>query len=139
TSARPDHPDGPARPGRLGVGVVGAGRVGAVLASALRSCGHGIVAVSGASPDTLARIDALLPGVPVEPADVVVERSELVLLTVPDDDLGPLVRGLAELGRFRPGQLVAHCAGRYGTDVLAPAQAAGAIPLAIHPAMTFTG
>ncbi|MPV48433.1 pantoate--beta-alanine ligase [Pseudactinotalea sp. HY160] len=127
------------RPGRLGIGVVGAGRVGAVLANALRACGHGIVAVSGASPDTLDRIDALLPGVPVEPADVVVARSELVFLTVPDDDLAPLVRGLADLGRFHAGQLVVHCAGRYGTEVLAPALAAGAIPLAIHPAMTFTG
>jgi predicted short-subunit dehydrogenase-like oxidoreductase (DUF2520 family) len=37
------------------------------------------------------------------------------------------------------GQLVVHTAGRYGTAVLAPAMAAGAIGLAIHPAMTFTG
>jgi predicted short-subunit dehydrogenase-like oxidoreductase (DUF2520 family) len=37
------------------------------------------------------------------------------------------------------GQLVVHTAGRYGVDVLAPAAQAGAIGLAIHPAMTFTG
>jgi predicted short-subunit dehydrogenase-like oxidoreductase (DUF2520 family) len=34
---------------------------------------------------------------------------------------------------------VLHTSARFGTGVLAPAFAGGAIPLAIHPAMTFTG
>jgi predicted short-subunit dehydrogenase-like oxidoreductase (DUF2520 family) len=34
---------------------------------------------------------------------------------------------------------VLHTAARHGTDVLDPARRAGAIPLAVHPAMTFTG
>ncbi len=127
------------RPGRLGVGIVGAGRVGAVLASALRATGHAVVGASGASEETRERIEVLLPNVPVLDVRDVVERSELVLLTVPDDVLGDLVAGLARLGAFQPGQLVVHTAGRYGVDVLAPARARGAIPLAIHPAMTFTG
>ena len=62
-----------------------------------------------------------------------------MLLAVPDDTLEPLVQGLADLGRWQPGQLVAHTSGRYGAAVLAPAQRCGAIPLAIHPAMTFSG
>ncbi|WP_425441228.1 pantoate--beta-alanine ligase [Ruania alba] len=127
------------RPGRLGVGVVGAGRVGAVLASALRAAGHAVVGASGSSEESKDRIDALLPHVPVLDVRDVVERSELVLLTVPDDVLADLVSGLARLGAFQPGQLLVHTAGRYGVDVLAPARAAGAIPLAVHPAMTFTG
>ena len=127
------------RPGRLGVGVVGAGRVGTVLANALRSTGHAVVGVSATSQNSRDRADALLPGVPVLEIPEVVERSELVLLTVPDDALGELVGGLASLGAFQPGQLLVHTAGRYGVDILAPARASGAIPLAIHPAMTFTG
>jgi len=127
------------RPGRLGVGVVGAGRVGAVLARALRAAGHAVIGASGVSQQSRDRIAELLPGVPVLEVEQVVERCELVLLTVPDDALAPLVAGLARLGRFREGQLVVHTAGRYGTDVLAPARDAGAIPLAIHPAMTFSG
>src|SRR5690606_41784761 len=50
-----------------------------------------------------------------------------------------LVAGLAATGSWQAGQLVVHTAGRYGWRVLEPARAAGAIPLAIHPAMTFTG
>ncbi|WP_420112715.1 pantoate--beta-alanine ligase [Pseudactinotalea sp.] len=128
-----------ARPGRLGVGVVGAGRVGAVLAHVLRGTGHAVIGASGVSDASRERIAQLLPDVPVLEVEQVVERAELVLLTVPDDALRPLVSGLAALGRFREGQLVVHTAGRFGTEVLAPARDAGAIPLAIHPAMTFSG
>lgn len=124
---------------RLGVGVVGAGRVGAVLGNALRAVGHAVVGASGVSEQSRERIDALLPGVPVLEVPEVVERAELVLLTVPDDALGDLVAGLAAVGAWQPGQIVVHTSGAHGTGVLAPARAAGAIPLAIHPAMTFTG
>ena len=134
-----DSPGTPRKPGRLGVGIVGAGRVGAVLGSALRATGHAVVGASGISAASLERIDTLLPGVPVLEVRRVVELSELAILAVPDDALPGLVAGLAEVGAWQPGQLVVHTSGRYGTDVLAPARAAGAIPLAIHPAMTFTG
>ncbi|NLE70818.1 MAG: DUF2520 domain-containing protein [Actinomycetales bacterium] len=124
---------------RLGVGVVGAGRVGAVLGSALRAAGHAVVGVSAVSQESRDRAEALLPGVPVLEVPDVVERAELVLLTVPDDALADLVAGLARLGRWQAGQLVVHTAGAMGVGVLEPARVAGAIPLAVHPAMTFTG
>ncbi|KHL02791.1 Rossmann-like and DUF2520 domain-containing protein [Sinomonas humi] len=127
------------RPGRLGVGVVGAGKVGAVLGAALRAAEHAVVGVSAVSEASRDRAEALLPGVPVLEIPDIVERSELVLLAVPDDALAPLVEGLAKLGAWQAGQLVAHTSGRHGVGVLAPVRSAGAIPLAIHPAMTFTG
>ena len=128
-----------AKPGRLGVGVIGAGKVGAVLGAALRAAEHAVVGVHAVSEESRERAEALLPGVPVLEIPEIVRRSELVLLAVPDDALGPLVQGLADAGPWQPGQIVVHTAGRYGTGILAPARAAGAIPLAIHPAMSFTG
>ncbi|MEU0721762.1 MULTISPECIES: Rossmann-like and DUF2520 domain-containing protein [Streptomyces] len=127
------------RPARLSVGVVGAGRVGPALAAALRLAGHRPVAVSGVSDASRRRAAELLPDVPLVPPAQVLERAELVLLTVPDDALPGLVQGLAETGAVRPGQLLVHTSGRYGTAVLDPARRAGALPLALHPAMTFTG
>lgn len=127
------------RPARLTVGVVGAGRVGPALAAALRLAGHRPVAVSGVSDASVRRAAALLPDVPIVTPAEVLARAELVLLTVPDDALPGLVEGLAETGAVRPGQLIVHTSGRYGTRVLAPALRAGALPLALHPAMTFTG
>ncbi|MBC3981731.1 DUF2520 domain-containing protein [Streptomyces sp. AC536] len=135
----PHLPDPQDRPARLTVGVVGAGRVGPALAAALRLAGHRPVAASGVSDASVRRAAELLPGVPlVSPAEVLA-RAELVLLTVPDDVLPGLVEGLVETGAVRPGQLLAHTSGRYGTGVLDPALRAGALPLALHPAMTFTG
>lgn len=127
------------KPGRLGVGIIGAGKVGAVLGAALRSAEHAVVGVHAVSEASRDRAEILLPGVPVLEIPEIVRRSELVLLAVPDDALHPLVTGLADAGHWQPGQLVVHTSGRYGTGILAPAQAAGAIPLAIHPAMSFTG
>ena len=127
------------RDGRLGVGVVGAGRVGPVLAAALAAAGHALVGISAGTDDERDRVEALLPGAPVLDVPAIVERSELVVLAVPDDQLPELVSGLAILGAWQPGQLVLHTAARYGTVVLDPARAAGAIPLAVHPALAFTG
>ena len=125
----------------LRVGVIGAGRVGAVLGAALAAAGHQIVAASGVSAASLDRIERLLPGARVLPADQVPRGADLVLLAVPDDALAPLVRGLVEAGALDSGEgvILAHVSGAHGLAVLAPAVAAGAAGIALHPAMTFTG
>ena len=128
-----------ARDGRLGVGIIGAGRVGPVLGAALAAAGHALVGVSASTDDERDRVESMLPGVPVLDVPQLVERSELVVLAVPDDQLAELVVGLAALGAWQAGQLVLHTSARYGTAVLDPARAAGAIPLAVHPALAFTG
>ena len=128
-----------ARPARLAVGVVSAGRVGSVFGAALRAAGHQIIATSGVSRDSLRRAETLLPGVPLRPPDEVVLDADLVLLAVPDDVLSGLVTGLANAGCFRQGQIVAHTAGSHGIGVLAPAASHGTLVLALHPVMTLTG
>lgn len=126
-------------PARLGVGIVGAGRVGSVLGAALARAGHRIAAVSAVSEASLERAAALLPGVPVKPVPEVIVGADLVLLAVPDDALADLVAGLAATNTFEAGQIVAHTSGRHGLAVLEPVRAAHALPIALHPAMTFTG
>ena len=82
----------------------------------------------------------LLPEVPRRPAAAVAHAAaDLLLIAVPDDALAGVVADLAEQGALRPGQIVAHTSGAHGLAVLEPAAAAGARPLALHPAMTFTG
>lgn len=126
------------RPARLAVGVVGAGRVGSALGAALVRAGHRVVATSGVSDASRERAVERLGLVPVRPEDVVA-AADLILLTVPDDVLPDLVAGLVETGADLRGKLVAHTSGAYGLAVLNPAIKAGALPLALHPVMTFTG
>lgn len=121
------------------IGVVGAGRVGAVLSAAFGASGHEIVAAAGESTASRERIAALLPSVPVMKPTDVARASDLLLLTVPDDMLPNVVISLVGSGVIREGMYVAHTSGRHGLAVLQPAADAGAKPLAMHPAMTFTG
>ena len=65
--------------------------------------------------------------------------AELLLLAVPDSELAGLVSGLAATSAVRPGTIVVHTSGANGVGILAPLAQDGCIPLAIHPAMTFTG
>jgi predicted short-subunit dehydrogenase-like oxidoreductase (DUF2520 family) len=127
------------RSGRLGIGIIGAGKVGPVLGAALAGAGHAIVGISAVSTESRDRADAMLPGVPILEIPELIERSELVILAVPESELATLVSGLAATGAWQPGQLVLHTAAGFGTAVLSPATSAGAIPLAVHPAMAFTG
>ncbi|RJL22562.1 Rossmann-like and DUF2520 domain-containing protein [Bailinhaonella thermotolerans] len=127
------------RPARLTVGVVGAGRVGSVLGAALARAGHHVVAASGVSDASRRRAAERLGGVPLLEPREVVERAELVLLTVPDDTLPGLAAGLAATETGLAGKLLMHTSGAYGLGVLDDATRAGALPLAVHPVMTFTG
>ena len=95
SSPAPQPSPAPRQRPTLRVGVVGAGRVGAVLGAALRSAGHEVVGVSAVSDASRDRAEVLLPGVPVLTVPEVVRSAQLVLLAVPDDALTDLVRGAA--------------------------------------------
>jgi predicted short-subunit dehydrogenase-like oxidoreductase (DUF2520 family) len=121
------------------IGVVGAGRVGAVLSAALRAAGHEVVAAAGESTASRERIATLLPGVPVAKPTDVARASDLLLLAVPDDMLQNVVTTLTDAGAVTAGQVVVHTSGRHGLAVMRRAAQAGARTIAMHPAMTFTG
>jgi predicted short-subunit dehydrogenase-like oxidoreductase (DUF2520 family) len=128
-----------AHPARLTVGVIGTGRVGAALGAALARAGHEVVAATGVSEASRRRAAESLPGVPITEPHEAAARASLILLCVPDDALPGLVAGLAATGAELSGRLLVHTSGRYGTGVLYPATMRGALPLALHPVMTFTG
>ena len=133
-----EHVDG-LRPARLSIGIISAGRVGTALGVALERAEHVVVACSAISHASRRRAEQRLPDTTVLPPDQVAGRAELLLLAVPDTELPGLVSGLAATSAVRPGTIVAHTSGGNGIEVLAPLTEHGCIPLAIHPAMTFTG
>jgi predicted short-subunit dehydrogenase-like oxidoreductase (DUF2520 family) len=119
----------------LVVGVVGAGRVGAVLGAALHAAGHRVVAAAAVSAASRERASRLLPFAQIRPADEVARAAtDLLLLAVPDDALGSVVAGLTATGALAAGQIVAHTSGAHGLAVLGDISG-----IALHPAMTFTG
>ena len=131
-------PDG-LRPARLSVGIISAGRVGTALGVALERAGHVVTACSAVSQASRRRAERRLPDTAILAAHEVAAQAELLLLSVPDDELPGLVSGLAATAAVRPGAIVVHTSGANGVAVLAPLTQLGCTPLAIHPAMTFTG
>ena len=127
------------RPARLSVGIVSAGRVGAALGFALERAGHVVVACSAVSHASRERARRRLPDTAILPVHEVAARAELVLLAVPDAELASVVSGLAATQAVRPKTIVVHTSGANGIGVLAPLTEQGCLPLAVHPAMTFTG
>ena len=127
------------RPARLKVGIISAGRVGTALGVALERVDHVVVACSAVSGASRQRAERRLPDTPVAPVPDVAGNAELLLLAVPDSELAALVSGLAATSAVRAGTIVAHTSGVNGIGVLAPLSEQDCVPLAIHPAMTFTG
>lgn len=127
------------RPARLKVGIISAGRVGTALGVALERAEHVVVACSAISHASRQRAAHRLPDTTVASPPDVAAAAELLLLAVPDSELAGLVSGLAATSAVRPGTIVVHTSGANGVGILAPLTQHGCIPLAIHPAMTFTG
>lgn len=127
------------RPARLKVGIISAGRVGTALGVALERADHVVVGCSAISHASVQRAQRRLPDTPVLAPPDVATGAELLLLAVPDTELAGLVSGLAAASAVRSGTIVAHTSGANGVEILSPLIRQGCIPLAIHPAMTFTG
>ncbi len=126
-------------PARLTVGIVSAGRVGTTIGQALERADHVVGAVSAGSAESRDRARRRLPESEVLAPAEVAARCELLILAVPDDRLATVIADLAASGAVRSGTIVAHTAGALGVRVLDPLTELGALPLALHPAMTFIG
>lgn len=119
--------------------MIGMGRVGPGLASAFRAAGFTISGVAVRRPESEERVDAALPGIPVVSAQQVARDSEVLILAVGNEDIEPLTKKLVEEQAIHPGQVTVHLAGGMGLEPLASAAAVGALPIAMHPVMEFSG
>jgi predicted short-subunit dehydrogenase-like oxidoreductase (DUF2520 family) len=132
---RLDHPEAPDRGSDLPrIGFVGAGRVGIPLAGAFARAGWPVTAVASRDPERRAAFRAQVPDAKgfAEPA-AVLDESDLIFLTVPDDAIAPIARDL----RLYSGQALVHTSGLLDAGVLAPAMAAGTGAGSFHPLVAF--
>lgn len=121
------------------IGIIGNEPAGPILAKAWASAGHELIAAAVDSPAAIERIEALLPDLPIDSMPATVEDSDLIILAVPDADIRITCEGLADFGLFGPKKIVAHLSPLHGYGVLASAGLQGAVTIALHPVMNFTG
>jgi predicted short-subunit dehydrogenase-like oxidoreductase (DUF2520 family) len=118
------------------LGIIGAGKVGSTLARLLAQQGYTVTRVYSRKPENAARLaEALQTPAAISPAEVV-QHADLILLTVSDDAITPVVAELAALDFT--GKAVIHCAGALGSEVLSPLAAQGARVGSLHPVFPFS-
>lgn len=121
---------------RLSVGIISAGAVGIALAEKFLQAGHHVHGVVARSEASRRRVAERIPSVPIIELEEAAQ-TQLVVLAVPDPQLPAVIEQVAEI--TRDGQMVAHASGAHGCGILQPITDTGALPLAMHPVMTFGG
>lgn len=121
------------------IGVIGDEPAGVVLAKAWAAAGHELIGVYVESPEAIERVENMIPDVPIAPMAAVAEDADLVILAVPFKDIELTCEGLSDLGVFGPRKIIVQLSPHHGYSVLAAAARLGAIPVALHPVMHFTG
>ncbi len=121
------------------VGFIGNEPSGPVLAKAWAHAGHEIIGFVANGEEPLERIESLLPLVPKISETRLVAEADLILLAVADQEIERTCDQLVGVGELGPQKLVVHTSPLRGYGALASAGAAGAVPIALHPVMHFTG
>lgn len=119
------------------VAVIGPGRVGTAVAMGLTRAGYEVAAVGGRGEASLRAFTERLPDAAVLPAAEAARAGQLVVISVPDDQLTDVVRALARDDAVAENSRWIHVSGAAGLEPLRPAELAGAAIAACHPAQTF--
>ena len=120
----------------LKVGIIGTGTLGKSLALGLSGVGWRVAAVASRTHTSAQTLARMIPGcdAPARHQEVL-NRCDLVFLTVPDDAITSVASSL----NWLPGRWVAHCSGAGSLDLLKPASDMGANCGSLHPFQTFAG
>ena len=128
------------------IGIIGGGKVGRCLASYLKESLVGITANSPEHSRQLAENFATETCTNEE----LVQRADVLLLTVPDRLIGAVAEQLvhecaesaateADRKQSLMGKIFLHCSGSMGLEELAPLAAAGVHVGSLHPLQSFAG
>ncbi|NQU75107.1 MAG: DUF2520 domain-containing protein [Planctomycetes bacterium] len=120
------------------ISIIGAGVVGTALGVLAVRAGYRVSAVASRSKESARNAVRIIGSGIACSVHEAAARAQLLLLTVPDDALGPLAEELACAHAVHQATIVAHCSGALGSDVLAAlADRCGAGLASIHPLQTF--
>lgn len=123
------------RASRPRLALVGAGKAAAAIAARLSARGYPSLAVASRRPAAASALARRIPGlVPRRTIDEAVAGATVILLAIPDREIGSTARALAK--RLPDGwskRVVLHLAGSLGVEPLAPLAARGAAVGVLHP------
>ena len=121
------------------IGLIGAGRVGRALALRLNQVGYRISLIMDCYLENAKQVAKQLPN-----SCIISEMGnwpllDVLLLTVPDDQIPTVAQNLCNSTVDLTNTVVAHTSGATTSQVLIPLKAKGAIVASLHPIQTFSG
>lgn len=121
--------------------IIGAGRVGRALGRRLRELGWKIGAVVTSSEATARKaVRSIGGGRPHAHLTRQVLAAQVILITTPDRELGPVAEELARIGGEElRGKIALQTSGAVSSRVLQPLAKYGAAIVSMHPLQTFSG
>ena len=119
------------------LGVIGAGKVGCTVSRLLAKADYVVAAVYSPTRDHAYDLAQQIGAKAVALPDEVVNRAELILLTVPDDTIGSVVNDLAVKKLNIRGKAFIHTSGTHDREVLSRLAGQGALTGSLHPAFPF--
>ncbi|MFM7014108.1 MAG: DUF2520 domain-containing protein, partial [Actinomycetota bacterium] len=131
--------DGLMKDGRLSIGILGDSTEGIAVAGALQAAGHIVVGYSTKPGESMEQIQTALPFSKALSETELLQQSDLVILAIEAQELQLQVENLVEKDLLHAGQLLVHLAKEFDHEVLSAVMPLGVIPLALSPAMVFTG
>ncbi|MFA9452595.1 MAG: Rossmann-like and DUF2520 domain-containing protein [Candidatus Aminicenantaceae bacterium] len=120
------------------VSILGAGKLGTALGTALRRSGYqirGLTCLTQSSAQESRQI--IGSGNPLTDNREAAAGSQVVFLTVPDDAIRGVAEDLASGGRDWTGVFCLHCSGLLSSEILAPLAKRGALTASFHPMQSF--
>lgn len=117
--------------------VLGVGRLGSALVSALTTAGYKVAAVTARRRATVEAFSKTTGISAVFNNVDAAARGDIILLTVPDRSLPAVLDELVAGQRLRRGQVLLHTSGVLSGEVLAPARQFGVAVGSMHPLQSF--
>lgn len=117
------------------IGIIGVGRLGAALATALAEAGHSVCAIWSRTAEPARLIADGIPGcTAVLRPQAVADVASFVFIAISDDAIQELTDSI----EWRADHAVVHCSGALDLGVLGGARGAGAATGSFHPLQSFT-
>jgi predicted short-subunit dehydrogenase-like oxidoreductase (DUF2520 family) len=118
--------------------LIGPGRLGLSVARLLADAGHEIRAIISRDGTRAAAAARFVGSPAVGTSDLTrVREGELVLISLPDDQIGEMAARLRREGHLTPGTILIHFSGIHPAAILLGEEGPLLHALAIHPLQTF--
>ncbi len=121
------------------ISLIGAGRLGSSLASALAEQGFIVHGVADRDLKLAQQTGhELRAKVALDDPAAVCAGADLIIVAVPDTQIKPVSELLAAQGALRKGQIICHTSGFLPSSVLVAVKFSGAYAISLHPMMSVT-